>query len=275
MTVSPPWLETLPDQLTPSAVGGFVERFRPLSEGLLDHQQDIVGDPGALPALEWELEQRLLSLIRECFGPVRVLAEEYFARHRCEVPGTGRLRFVLDPLDGSASYARSSPCFATSLAIVLDGRPVVALVYEPVSGRLYSAVAGHGCYVNDEPLPHDVADASRTAVIKTQWVARVPEMADRVRRLVERGYRLERMESTSLKLCWVAEGRRAGLIKWLSQAGDVVLEWGTTAGVLICTEAGMAPRRLDGTWWAGHGGGLVIGDDGYVRDIGLGAADGS
>jgi fructose-1,6-bisphosphatase/inositol monophosphatase family enzyme len=265
------WFDALPEPISAVAPREFLKEFCLLSAGLLERQAEVVADPGILSAIEWDLEQRLLELIREHFGPVQVLAEEYFGRHGCEIPGTGRVRFVLDPLDGSASYARSSERYASTLAISVDGEPAVALVFQPATRRLYSALAGHGCYVDDRLLTPGEATAPRIAVVKTQWVARERALAERVNRLVSRGYELERMESTSLKLCWIAERRRAGLVKWLSEVRGHVLDWGTLAGVLICGEVGATARRLDGGVWAGHRGGLVIGDDSYMQDIGLGA----
>jgi myo-inositol-1(or 4)-monophosphatase len=265
-----PWLKALPESLPAPAVEEFVQQFCQRSETLLERQDEAVQRPAAVVAIEWDLEEQLLGLISEAFGPARVLAEEYFGRHRREIRAAGPLRFVLDPLDGSASYARSSPRFTTSLAISVDGYPTVALVFHPATHRLYSALAGHGCYLNDRRLTRGPELAPRIAVVKMQWAAREPVLAERMRRMIAHGYQLERMESTSLKLCWTAERRRAGLLKWLSYAHGQVLEWGTLAGVLICAEMGMTAHRMDGAVWAGHPGGLIIGDDRYLADIGSG-----
>ena len=270
----PPWLDDLPEPLRGLPIEAFVERFRAESSVLLDRQCDVVADPGRLAGLEWDVEQRITEAILECFGSVTVLAEERFARCGTEIKGRDRpggttLRCLLDPLDGSASYARGSARFTSSFAVTADGDPVLALIYEPFTGRLYSAVAGRGCHVDGAPLPRQATPARRTAVVKAQWVERVPAMARSAQSLAERGYWLERMECTSLKLCWVAQGRRAGLLKWLSETNGIVLEWGTTGGLLMCQEAGMRPFRLDGSLWAGQGGGLVIGDETYLSDAGM------
>jgi myo-inositol-1(or 4)-monophosphatase len=264
-----PWLEALPAELPAEQMAGFIDRFCPVSQSLLPYQRAIAEDGADIGILEWDVEQQLIALIKEFFGPVTVLAEEYFGRHRREIGEPGRLRFLLDPLDGTASYRRGSPRLSTSLAVTLDGRSVLALVYEPAAGRLYSALAGHGCYVDGSRLRRR-AGTTRIVVVKRQWAAKVPELAERVRLLADRGYRVESMEATALKLCWIAQGRRAGLLKWLSEVNGTVLEWGTTAGVLVCAEAGMRARRLDGSQWSGHQGGMLIGDDQYVKDVGTG-----
>lgn len=226
-----------------------------------------------MASLEWRLEERLAAAVSKCYGPVPILAEEHFSHGQqwdLTQPGS-RVRFVLDALDGSASYARSSTRYATSLAILVDGQPTVGLVFVPASGVLYSALAGHGSYVGDQPLVRETTVATRIAVVKTQWVDREPELAAHVAALTRHGYEVERMESTSLKLCWLAEGRRAGLVKWLSESRDVVHSWGTAAGLVVCREMGLVPYRFNGDRWDGHAGGLLVGDGRFLADLGYAA----
>lgn len=229
-----------------------------------------------MASLEWQLEERLAAVVSKCYGPAPILAEEHFSHEQrvsheqhWDTTGSGsRVRFVLDALDGSASYARSSTRYATSLAILVDGQPAVGLVFVPASGLLYSALAGHGCYAGDQPLIRETATATRIAVVKKQWVDKEPELAANVDRLTRHGYEIERMESTSLKLCWLAEGRRAGLVKWLSESRSVVHSWGTLAGLVVCREMDIVPHRFDGDRWDGHAGGLLAGDRQFLQDLG-------
>lgn len=260
------WTEGVPGPLTSAVLREFLPEFQKLSTTLVSEQARLVADPAGLPELEWALEQRMIALVGRCFGTATILAEESFTRYG-RVTGSGdRLRVVIDPLDGSASYLRNSERFTATLAVYVDGRPVLALIHQPTRDALYSALAGQGCWLNGRPLrPRPNLD--RTVVVKKQWIAREPALGGVVRRLAARGYQLERMESTSLKLCWVAEGRRAGLVKWLSRTNDVVLEWGTTAGMILCAEVGLTGRRLDGTPWNGEGGGLLVGDPRCLADM--------
>jgi 3'(2'), 5'-bisphosphate nucleotidase len=266
---APPWLDDVPAPLRPAALAEFVRAFRALSASLAAAQRHALSHPAGLAGLEWDLEKQLIALIRQAFGSAAILAEEHFKRYGSEIDGRGRVRFALDPLDGSASYLRGSDCYATSLSAYLDSRPVFALIYSPAGDTLYSACAGHGSWKEDRLLRWQRA-ADRVMVVKKQWIGRVPEFAQRVEQLRRCGYQLERMESTSLKLCWLAEGKRAGLIKWLSLSRGVVLDWGTSAGLLICSELGLRARRLDGRPWAGTDGGLLVGDRQCLADLGYG-----
>lgn len=60
--------------------------------------------------------------------------------------------WVVDPLDGTPPFARGIPLSTFCLALVQNGKPVVAVVYDPYTDRLYSAVKGIGAYENDRKL---------------------------------------------------------------------------------------------------------------------------
>ena len=65
--------------------------------------------------------------------------------------------WVLDPIDGTLNYVSTHRDWAISLALVDDGVPVVAVLADPVAGRLYTAVRGRGARV--EPLTEGAAGA--------------------------------------------------------------------------------------------------------------------
>ncbi len=56
--------------------------------------------------------------------------------------------WVCDPVDGTAMYARHIPVAVFSLALVVDGEPVIGVICDPFNNRTYSAVKGKGACVN-------------------------------------------------------------------------------------------------------------------------------
>ncbi len=72
-----------------------------------------------------------------------VLGEEFGAT------GDGPRRWVLDPIDGTKSYARGVPVWATLLALLEDGEVVVGVVSAPALGRRWWATRGGGAFVAD------------------------------------------------------------------------------------------------------------------------------
>ncbi|HET7929335.1 MAG TPA: inositol monophosphatase family protein, partial [Actinomycetota bacterium] len=65
--------------------------------------------------------------------------------------GTSGVRWVIDPLDGTASYVRGYPGYAVSIGIEVDGRPAVGVV-EDALGRVTVGVAGGGAERDGRPV---------------------------------------------------------------------------------------------------------------------------
>ncbi len=60
--------------------------------------------------------------------------------------------WVCDPVDGTAMYARHIPMSVFSLALVVDGIPILGVVYDPWTDSLYSAEKGKGAFRNGEKI---------------------------------------------------------------------------------------------------------------------------
>ena len=97
------------------------------------YKSDLAADAAALGVLE--------------AAGVGVLSEES-GRHRAERPVT----VVLDPLDGSTNASRGIPWFATSLCVVDDAGPAVALVANQATGQRFEAVRGGGAWLDGRRL---------------------------------------------------------------------------------------------------------------------------
>lgn len=59
---------------------------------------------------------------------------------------------VVDPIDGTRSFAAGDPQWAVSVALVTDGRPVVGVVHAPALEVTYSAAVGGGAFRNGLPI---------------------------------------------------------------------------------------------------------------------------
>jgi len=59
-------------------------------------------------------------------------------------------RIILDPLDGSSNYTRGIPIFAVSMEAraVPNDEPAMAVIYEPMCRRMFSAEQGHGAFLD-------------------------------------------------------------------------------------------------------------------------------
>ena len=99
--------------------------------------------------------------------------------------GTGRRRWILDPIDGTKNFLRGVPAWATLISLSVDDTVTAAVVSAPLLGRRWWAAAGRGAHtrttlpgVADSPRPlrtsqvADLADASLSYSSLTGWKER-------------------------------------------------------------------------------------------------------
>src|SRR5206468_2440716 len=60
----------------------------------------------------------------------------------------GRPVWVVNPLDGSANYVRGYPQYAVTVALVVDGEPLIGVVYDPLRNEFFGAIHGRGAVLN-------------------------------------------------------------------------------------------------------------------------------
>lgn len=65
--------------------------------------------------------------------------------------GKAPLRWIIDPIDGTANFARGLAYWCISIAAEVDGEVVAGVVYDPVAENLFSA-ADQGAALNGRPL---------------------------------------------------------------------------------------------------------------------------
>ena len=65
------------------------------------------------------------------------------------VTGSATRLWVLDPIDGTKNFVRGVPVWATLVALVIDGAPVVGVVSAPALGRRWWGASGLGAWVRE------------------------------------------------------------------------------------------------------------------------------
>ncbi|MGI8406799.1 MAG: 3'(2'),5'-bisphosphate nucleotidase CysQ family protein [Thermomicrobiales bacterium] len=94
-------------------------------------------------------------VIREIIGaafPDDALLTEEGAKDLARVDNTRC--WVVDPLDGTAQFVVGTDSFEVLIALVSEGRPVVAVSAHPPSGIIHAAVTGEGAWLIDEAGRH-------------------------------------------------------------------------------------------------------------------------
>lgn len=147
---------------------------------------------------------------------------------------TGRSVWVVDPIDGTANFARGIPHFCIALAYMRDDVTEIGAILCPPTGEFWFARRGGGATCNDVPLR--VADTSSfaSACLEMGWSNRRPleDYLSALTRLLEAGANVRRGASGALGLAWVADGRSDGYAELHMNA------WDCLAGLLLVEEAG-------------------------------------
>ena len=191
-----------------------VADWRPGGERAGQYAIDLVADRAVLDVLD----ETGMGVVSEESGV-----------HRPDEPFVA----VVDPVDGSTNAARGIPWYATSICVLDEHGPRVAVVGNLANGIRYHAVRGGGAWSGERPLHHSGCDTLRQAVV---GVAGLP-----ARHLGWAQFRA--FGAAALELCAVADGE---LDAFFMGEHASLAPWDYLGAWLVCTEAGVVLSELRG-----------------------------
>jgi myo-inositol-1(or 4)-monophosphatase len=213
-------------------------RSRPAASVTEKSDRDLVSD------VDVAIERAVRGYLASQTPGIGFLGEE---EGRSGDPASGWL-WTLDPIDGTSNFAHGIPLCAISLALLRDGRPVLAVIDAPFLRERYHAAEGHGAYSGGTRLAASTTTRLRDAIVAIGDYAVGPQAArkNEVRlaatvQLTSRVHRIRMLGTAALDLAWVAAGRLDASITLSNNP------WDTAAGVLIAREAGATVTDADGT----------------------------
>jgi myo-inositol-1(or 4)-monophosphatase len=184
-------------------------------------------------------EEVLLRFLRERHPGHAILAEESGASQ-----GT-RLRWLIDPLDGTTNYAHHVPHFSVSVAVDGPDGVLAGAVFDPMLGELFSAARGEGATLNGRPLKASATTELERALLCTGFPYDVRERPEGpvglINHFIRRAQGIRRTGSAALDLAYVAAGRFDGFFEFRLKPWDI------GAGALLVTEAGGVMTQIDGS----------------------------
>lgn len=178
-----------------------------------------------------EADAAVETLIREAiaakFPGDHVLGEEGGG-------GVGRFTWVIDPIDGTANFARGVAHFCVSIAFAIDGRTELGAIVQPMSGESWIARRGAGAWLNGARIAVRATASSDQAMLELGWSRRLalPGYLGALGDLIGAGASVRRAGSGALALAHVADGRSDGYLEPLMNC------WDCMAGLLLVAEAG-------------------------------------
>ena len=189
----------------------------------------------------------------------------WLSEETAEIPSSTTLMWIVDPIDGTRAFISGRADWAISVALVEDGRPLVAALYAPVSEEIFLATRGTGATLNGAPIKANDGDGLRGAKI-----AGPKRYLDRFSNLAEGTLAQPKVHSLALRLARVAHG---ALDAAFASRGSH--DWDLAAADLLVHEAGGAltdftgrPLKYNGSQ-AVHGALVAAGQARHDALIGL------
>lgn len=184
------------------------------------------------------VEQYIVGEIRKAFPDHGIWGEETGVTAPDAV-----FRWVIDPIDGTSSFAHDQRYYSVSIALQENGETVAGAVYAPKLDELFYADAT-GAFLNGEPIAASKRAKLIECILATGFaciranaeknnLAYLPRILPNIRDI-------RRCGSAALDLCYVACGRYDGFWELNLQVYDIA------AGAFIARRAGCVVSDLDG-----------------------------
>jgi myo-inositol-1(or 4)-monophosphatase len=173
-------------------------------------------------------EDLIVARLSSSFPDDSLLGEEGGLRQR------GATTWVIDPIDGTANFVRGISHWCISIGLLIGGKAVLGLVFDPVANELFSAMHGAGARLNGE----EIAVSGETDLAKARigigfsYRRPVAPHARDIEALLDAHCEYSRLGSGALGMAYTACGRFDGY--WERHINS----WDVVGGLALVSEAG-------------------------------------
>lgn len=143
--------------------------------------------------------------------------------------------FVIDPIDGTSNFIEGYRPSVISIALLLDQKPYIAVIFNPYGDMMFTAVRGEGAFLNGKSI-HTSSKPLSESLVSFGTSPYYAELSDRsfatARRYMDLCIDLRRSGSAAWDLCQVAMGVTGMFFELRLSL------WDYAAGALLVEEAG-------------------------------------
>lgn len=200
------------------------------------------GDINLVTEADKMSEKLIIKAIKRNYPDHGILSEESPA-----ISGESKMRWIIDPLDGTTNYAHGYPVFCVSIALEKDGAIILGVVYDPTRQDTFVAVRGEGAQLNGKKLAVSETSDLNYSLLATGFPYDIRESEENnlnhFQTMAKKAQAIRRAGAAALDIAYVAAGRFDGF--W-----ELKLKpWDTAAASLILEEAGGKVTDLGGRPW--------------------------
>jgi len=187
---------------------------------------DLKGDESPVTIADRAAEQAMRAVISARFPEHGILGEEHGLER-----GSARLRWVLDPIDGTRAFITGRAMFATLIGLLDDGVPVLGLVDQPMTRERWLGVAGRRTTFRG-PLGGVAGTRACPDIAAAELSATSPQMFD-----ADQTTRWRRLEAAVRRTTFGGDAYAYGLlalgqIDLIAEADLKVWDWAALAPVI-------------------------------------------
>jgi len=174
--------------------------------------------------------------------------------------GSSPFTWLIDPLDGTTNFLHGFPHYCVSIALQIDDAIAVGVVFDPTSGRLFTATRGGGAFLDGMRIHvtgrADLGEAILGTGLPFKDWHYLDDYLASLREIMQRCAGIRRPGAAALDLAFVSAGFTDG--HWEKGLNA----WDVGAGSLLVQEAGGAVSTFRGGDAFIHSGNIVVGTPG-------------
>lgn len=228
--------QTVASFIRDTARSVILPRFRALKREEISEK----GPGDFVTIADLDAERQLTALLTAALPGSAVLGEEAAAKNPelMSLPGGAAPLWIIDPIDGTANFARGEPGFAVILAYVENGDVRAGWIYDPLGDRMVWAVRDEGAWSGNArleiaPTQNWISGAAYGRASSGERAAKALSRSGRIRAIRNQG-------CSGLEYLSIALGEAQFSLHSRS------LPWDHAAGMLITAESSGKACFLDG-----------------------------
>lgn len=191
-------------------------------------------------AVDKNVQQFLEEKLYEAYPKVQLMGEE---KDNSEIDFS-RPVWILDPVDGTTNLIHNYENSSISLALCIEGRIELGIVYHPYLDEMYTAQRGKGAFKNGALIHVSKADKLEDSMISVGTSPynhkRAEQTFREIREVFLRCQDIRRLGSAALDMAHIASGKIEAYFE------AELKPWDFAAGLLLVEEAGGAVTDYDG-----------------------------
>ncbi|XP_066585027.1 inositol monophosphatase 1-like [Prorops nasuta] len=205
-----------------------------------------VGEWDMVTQYDRKIEEILITGLAKEFPSHKFIGEETVSSNNYLPELTDSPTWIIDPIDGTTNFIHSFPFTCISIALSVNKKLEIGIVYNPIIEQLFTARKGQGAFLNGKPIKCSNIDKPENSLLCLEASYAVIEdirdiVLGRLKAFVSVAHGIRTIGSAAMTLCYIAMGAAEGYHT------DNLLPWDVAAGTLIIQEAGGTVINTNGS----------------------------